>query len=551
MALALAFAPGGEAPSASLPTDSRLATALIELDGSDSESPDGGELQYEWKQVEGPKVELSNPRAAKPYFRTGQPGLYRFQLVVTANGLKSRPYMVELVIERENQPPVAKAPREMRGEVGKMLEVDGRESYDPEGAELTYRWRPLTRGLEIPPDRLNLPVLSFQPETDGVFEVELVVSDGESVSRPSVVRLSVKPRPRPPVARGRAVAREIPAVSAPEQSMAPPGIVKPVAHIAGPAAARLGDAVMLDARGSRGPGNSRLEYLWRQKSGPFIGDFELVFDGAAERFRPSKIGDYEFELVVSDGAGESDPALHRLRVVKEEDPPVAVVVAPTKAVPGALVKLDATQSYDLDGSKLNYHWRQTGGPRVTSYVIDEKLGDSAPAFHPRAPGAYSFELKVSNGRRESRAVEITIEVAAARPASALAIGGPEVANAGDSLRLEWLAANLEQPRPDLAWRQIEGPARAMEPRIAGPIVTVTPPLPGRYVFELSALDNGQVIAAARHALEVFVPPGQAVRAAPPPDSAPRPAARIHPSALGGDRRLADESSALSPIKPLE
>ncbi|MDR3078268.1 MAG: hypothetical protein LBV15_05860 [Planctomycetota bacterium] len=411
LALAFPSAPAGEAQPVSQPPAAPLATALIELDGSDSESPDGGELQYEWRQIEGPKVELSDPAASKPYFRTGQPGFYRFQLVVTANGLKSNPHIVELMIERENQPPVAKAPREVRGEVGKLLAIDGRESYDPDGTELTYRWRPLTRGLDIPPAELNRPVLSFQPAVDGVFEVELAVSDGELTSPPVIVRLIVKPQPRPPVARGRAVPKEIPTAAPPEQAMAPPGGARPAAHIAGPTVAPVGNVVMLDARGSRSPGNSRLEYLWRQKSGPFIGDFELIFDGAAERFRPPKTGDYEFELVVSDGSRESDPALHRLRVVKDEDPPVAVVTAPTKAVPDALVKLDATQSYDLGGSRLSYHWRQTGGPRVTNYVIDEKLGDSAPAFHPRAPGTYSFELKVSNGRRESKAVEINIEVA--------------------------------------------------------------------------------------------------------------------------------------------
>ena len=65
--------------------------------------------------------------------------------VVTANGVKSKPCIVELMVERENQPPVVKVPLEVQGEVGKILEVDAGESYDPEGENLTYRWRPLTR----------------------------------------------------------------------------------------------------------------------------------------------------------------------------------------------------------------------------------------------------------------------------------------------------------------------------------------------------------------------------------------------------------------------
>lgn len=577
-----------------------LPTALIELDGTDSENPDGGDMLYEWTQIEGPKVELSDPRAPKPYFRTGKPGLYRFQLIVTANGLKSDPFIVELMIERENNPPIAKAPEETRGEVGKLLEVDGRESYDPEGNELTYRWRPLTRGLDIPFAALNQPVLSFEPTQDGVFEVELVVSDGETVSRPAITRLTIRPRPRPPVARGRAVPREIPTAPQPEQTMAPPAGSAPVARIEGPTVTQLGEAVMLDARGSRGSSGSRLEYLWRQKSGAFIGDFELVFDGAAERFVPPRVGDYEFELIVADGPRESPPIIHKLQVVKEPDPPVAVVVAPARAMPGALVRMDATQSYDLQGSPLVYRWRQTGGPKVTKYVIDEKIGDAAPAFHPPSDGMYSFELVVSNGKKQSKPVEIDIEVGTARRQPSLAIIGPEVANAGDRLLLAVEPRDADGRALTYAWRQVEGPGTAMVPA-SGPRIAATPPAPGRYIIDVTALENGQVVATARRTLEVFAaskatPPAESLQnpgglsmpapiqtiAAPPmasplveppppapsalssPPAAPatpprerelrpgsvRPTAQIHPSSVGEKPFLFNESSALEPLSPL-
>ncbi|MDR1518661.1 MAG: PKD domain-containing protein [Planctomycetota bacterium] len=557
---ALLAAPGGGGETR--PSEATQApTALIELDGSDSENPGGGELAYEWTQIDGPKVELSDPAAAKPYFRTGKPGLYRFQLVVSSNGMRSEPFIVELMIERENQPPVARSPRDVQAEIGKPIEIDGRGSYDPDGDAVSYRWRPLTRGLDIPAAALGQSALFFVPKTDGVFEIELVVSDGVSASHPSVTRLIVKPRPQPPVAKARAVPREIPSVSLPEQTMAPPGgLSQPRANIEGPAAARIGESVMLDARGSRSVSGGRLEYLWRQKAGPFISDFELVFDGAAERFRPARPGDYEFELVVSDGSRESEPAIHRLRVIKDFEPPVAVVVAPTRAMPGALVRMDATQSYDLAGSTLSYLWRQTGGPKATNWVIDERLGDAAPAFHPPAAGIYSFELIVSNGRQRSRPVEIDIEVGNARRPPVLSVEGPEVANAGEGVALAAAVKGADAAGLSLVWRQVEGPAPALQPT-NGSRAILTPPLPGRYVVDLAATKDGRVAASARHAVEVFAPAGATgaaidFPAAPPRGAnaqAARPAAQIHPATRGTTMLNSDTAiaSALEPLAPLK
>lgn len=576
---------GGLYP-ASANSSGQSPTALIELDGTGSENPDGGTLTYEWKQIEGPRVELSDPQAAKPYFRTGKPGLYRFQLVVSANSMASEPFIVEVMIEHDNQPPVANAPHELSGEVGKLLEIDGTASFDPEGENLTYRWRSLTKGLEIPLSSQGMPVLSLEPTLDGVFEVELLVSDGQLVSAPAIIRLMIKPKPRPPIARAKAIPREIPSAPQSEQAMAPPSDSRPVARIEGPAVAKLGDRLMLDARGSRTTKGTKLEYMWRQKSGPFVGGFELIYDGAAERFEPPRAGDYEFELIVSDGMFESEPALHKIKVVNESDPPVAVVVAPTRAVPGALVKLDATQSYDLEGSPLIYRWRQTGGPKVTRYLIDESIGDAAPAFHPPNAGIYSFELIVSNGRLQSKPIEIDIEVGDTRRPPKLGISGPEVANTGDSLVLAANAENIEGRNIVYAWRQVEGPMAAL-PQTNGPRAQVAASVPGRYIFDLSALEDGNVVATARRTLEIFSPPPGRVPAnvsqhppiQPPaqrsvPELTPlldmpalpsvaqpilpttpalfpsdptamRPAAQIHPSTLGGgDFSFIDPDSLL-------
>lgn len=490
---------------------SLIPSTLIELDGSVSSSPDGSELSYRWRQVSGPKVELSDYSSPKPYFRTAQPGVYEFELVVAANGLDSEPHLVRLEIERENLPPVVKLPEEVWGQVGKVLEIDASESFDPEGEKLTYRWRPLSRGLAIPPAALSQPVLAFEPGVDGVFEVELIISDGEKTSAPVICRLNIKPKPLPPVAKVRINTLESPPAQPPQElsAMSPPAM-RPVARIEGPVVANTDDMVMLDGRPSQGHSGQRLNYLWRQKSGAFINDFELVFDGSVERFKAPRPGDYEFELVVVDDDVESLPVTHRIKIVKDPDPPVAVVVAPSRAMPGDLIKMDATQSYDMAGNALIYRWRQTGGPAVKNYVIDEVLGDSAPAFHPPSPGVYSFELIVASGKLQSKPIEIDIEVGNARRPPALSVHGPEVANAGDRLVLEGAAENLDGRGVAFAWKQLEGPALALG-QSNGLRAAVSPPVPGRYVFEMAAVENGQVVAAARRTLEVFNSPAGAAR----------------------------------------
>lgn len=699
---ASAIAPSPNQPAVQPPAP------LIELDGTISISPDGSELSYEWKQISGPAVELSDPHAAKPFFRTAKPGTYEFQLVVSANGLSSEPHTVRLEIEHENLPPVAKVPAEAFGQVGTMLEINGRDSFDPEGQSLVYRWRPLTPGLNIPLSALAMPVLAFEPQIDGVFEVELIVSDGEKTSIPALCRVTVKPKPKPPVAQARiitvgiqpdstaqanvqsgpkkparpiaqvrsipepnrnqphppapasaiqppppaggdvpvptevaasipsspeATASSVPALPMPpnpeehgapaselstilpqgasagsdallpplpntdwtpsrlppprevtsnnstpvapitvpplaghadssstpdmaaaahitvpvigsgyvesESLMAPPSAPssallepspmmppaqpeqprydvmsapktrlpfdrpRPSARIKGPKLAEVGKPVFLDGRGSgNGLSDSLLDYVWHQTKGPDIQNVETVYGGAGKQFQAPLPGVYEFTLLVSDGGVQSAPARHTIKFTDQAEPPVAVVVAPTRAYLGALVTMDARQSYDMSGEKLIYRWRQTGGPSVRNYVIDERLGDSAPAFYPPAPGTYSFELIVSNGKMNSRSVEIDIDVEAKlRTPVEISIVGPSRAMVGEKVELRTNVGSGDDGELSYQWRQKEGPEQALT-SLGNGRATVYPVEAGRYVFEVTALEGGAVAARSELSLQV-------------------------------------------------
>lgn len=488
---------------------------LIELDGSISVSPDGSELAYRWTQVSGPRVRLSDPNAARPQFRTNTPGTYEFRLVVSSNGLDSEPYIVRLEIERENLPPVAKVNlTEIWGRVGQEMQVDGSASFDPEGELLSYRWRVVTPGLSIPDAALRKPVLVVEPGTDGLFEVELTVSDGDKTSAPVRTRLGVKPRPVPPVAQARIVTVTIPAGASATSPRGMPG-----ADLAAMAAPRVADGASLrpgadpapvikvtdPARRAApaAPTAQATQVNTRPPPAPFPGlspDSSLTPppdlaplpaiapepsspppappaplappQNAAPRLAPppdpqtlqTRLPPTHMPPQppmppgMAPGMPPGMPPPERnspmnksllTRAPREKTPvekflelpfadalpppvqagipasssagpgasaavvPIAVVVAPTHAQAGSLVKMDATQSFDPGGNRLVYRWRQTGGPRVTTYVMDERLGNAAPGFEPREPGLYSFSVTVYNGATSSDPIDIDINVSPA------------------------------------------------------------------------------------------------------------------------------------------
>lgn len=69
--------------------------------------------------------------------------------------------------------------------------------------------------------------------------------------------------------------------------------------------------------------------------------------------------------------------------------PVVRVAAPERAPVGALVELDASASYDVQGSELRYEWRQIRGPRVELRGADT----ARPSFVAALPSAEQRALE--------------------------------------------------------------------------------------------------------------------------------------------------------------
>lgn len=174
-------------PVADAGADQVVSTlSLVMLDGRGSYDPDGNlPLTFNWLQISGPGVPLSNPQAAQPTFLAPtMPGTLTFNLYVTDSmGATSMPDSVTITVQ--NQAPVANAGPDQTVLINSPVTLDGTASSDPDGhLPLTYQWTQ-TGGTTVV---LNNPAISsptfVSPPTGSILTFSLVVTDSLIQSSP-------------------------------------------------------------------------------------------------------------------------------------------------------------------------------------------------------------------------------------------------------------------------------------------------------------------------------------------------------------------------------
>lgn len=159
-------------------------------------------ITYTWEWLSGPvRVEPTQTDQNDPMATVvlNTVGTYVYRLTVDDN-FNALPTTDTVTIEVVADLPTNDAPRAViRGParavtLGSIVTLDGSESTDPDGDDLTFRWRQTDElGGELPVDTLverfqpisgsREDVIQFQAVSTGTFYFQLLVSDGEFVAR--------------------------------------------------------------------------------------------------------------------------------------------------------------------------------------------------------------------------------------------------------------------------------------------------------------------------------------------------------------------------------
>lgn len=173
----------------------------ISLDGSQSTDIDDDSLTYQWTLIESPEgstASLTSENSVSPSITPDMLGSYSVGLSVHDGKLSSDIDIV--VISPENQLPVADVGEHFSIKVGEPITVDGSESYDYEGDELTYLWSNNISelsssnsiwelGVISPPDGINHFDRYGYPDQPKI-EFTLVVTDSQGLSSTNSVTVT-------------------------------------------------------------------------------------------------------------------------------------------------------------------------------------------------------------------------------------------------------------------------------------------------------------------------------------------------------------------------
>lgn len=376
----------------------------------------------------------------------------------------SRPSRFDATLS-ENSSPVANAGQDLQVRVGDLVTLDGRNSYDPDGNLITYRWTITTApsGSSASLSNPSSVMPTFVPDIPGDYIIVLTVNDGQVDSSPDdVVVIAAQPNVAPT------------AIAGPDQSVV------------------TGSQVFLDGRGSFDPDGDPLTYRWQMISLP--AESTAFLDNPASptpSFLADKNGQYIIVLTVNDGELDSLPDDVVVISATPNAPPVAYAGDDQIVSRNTMISLNGTASYDPDNNPLAYIWSIVSSPEGSTSQFDDPASPTPKIFADRE-GEYVFRLVVYDGQLYSNPDTVVIQtvnnppIADAGPDKSGVVGVPVNLNGsgssdpnGDTLTYQWSVGSA----PSGSTATISNPTSVTP--------SFTPDLPGTYTIQL-VVNDGQV-----------------------------------------------------------
>jgi len=377
---------------------------------------------------------------------------------------------------------------------GVGVTLDGSESVDPGGGELTYAWTQFKGSPTVTLTNADRARAAFTSpsltsgDAELIFFLTVTNSAGDkhtSSTTVNVIWFNARPE----------------ADAGPNQTVEP------------------GTLVTLDGSGSNDPEGQALSYRWRRSGGDFTPSLSSATAAKPTFTAPITDGWVEFTLTVTDNGGKTHTDTVRV-IVKSatavNNPPVARATADKKTViEGETVTLDGAGCSDPDGDMLTYSWAQTDATGKTVILSNSKA--IKPTFTAPAVGAGDsvtlvFMLTVSDGfETDTASVSITVNKIPEppnQPPSAVAAADKTSVSPGEKVTLD--GSGSSDPDGTIAayvWTQADTTGKtvalkpgstAVKPTFTAPEVTETVTL----IFKLTVTDNSG--DSANHTVRITV-----------------------------------------------
>jgi hypothetical protein len=172
---------------------------IVILHGSNSFDPDDGIKSYQWEQIGGPMVTLSEPTIEQPIFAAPEVSAdgvsLTFELTVRdAGGLQSSDTTI-VNVTGDNDPPTANAGADQIVLEKSSVTLDGSSSFDPDDGIDSYRWKqvegPAVTFSDPTSDRSTFEAPSFDESGEKALVFELVVTDSGGLQSSDTTAVSV------------------------------------------------------------------------------------------------------------------------------------------------------------------------------------------------------------------------------------------------------------------------------------------------------------------------------------------------------------------------
>jgi predicted esterase len=358
----------GDDITITLPIDNTI------LNGSTSIDLDGLITAYAWSYVSGPaQYHFANAAAAATTLTNLVQGTYIFRLVVTDNGGLTSEDLVTVTVNATppppNHAPVAKAGADISITLPtNSTDLNGSASTDPDNNIVSYEWAIISGPGQYNMTNATSATAQLSALVQGTYVFRLVVTDAGGLSSADTMQVTV---------------------------LRPPNVA-PVAHAGGDFTVTLPNSINLNGSASHDPDGTIASYSWVKVSG--TGATTIVNAATAT---PTVVGaqpgDYVFELTVTDNEGAT--GTDRVTVTVLPAPNVNPVANAGKdstiAVPATTAWLLGNESYDPDGTIIQYTWKFVSGPAAA--IIASPNNVMTLVSH-LTTGDYTFELIVADNK---------------------------------------------------------------------------------------------------------------------------------------------------------